>query len=855
LTPQEFTERAWKYVLKRGKVRKVTLRLNKMSENLLLMGPDDLNAQLVRKLELGKSLDEILVAHVREAYAKKQRVNTRAFLQRIYASEGTRVSGAVSFGTFLALDGLQAAAYGYFKEAGLELSKKTATFEYFDAYLTVSAKKAKAEIDAILADPSSYSNSFRAQTIRAAIKHQHTADIRKWVAELAAAEKSSKSLSTDEAFELNWWVKMLADDGSQAKNLPKTINFAVMDYNMLDNARSSSNRGDYVQTLAALSNLLRFQNIDFVGGSKLATYLKGLQPRIHKNRRINGLAPVKVQPVEMHRDFSSGRVYPKNTWLISNGWFMHRAYKGEVDFPYPENVNPIMISFHIQDAGVLNKEVAAHLKKLGPIGCRDWTTVYRLRDYGVPAFFSGCVTTTVGQVLPKARLAGKIPKLAVVEAGTKWMKLKYLFMWKWWYIQIGDYVRDFTLVEGLEDARKMLSKYASYGKVITKRLHCYLPARSMGLPVEFVPSKRSDVRFEGLLDLDKAAFNKIRSGLEHKLEVILGHILEGKSYEEVMKIWADLVAPDVAFAEQYCTKLEPIGESAIDLPETYKKFKSHVVELGGNKFGPKAINVAFACDQNLRDELAVVIASMERNTKRQINAHILTRGLKDDYFKKIHKLFPKINFFFHDFSDISYGKNVNLMKHITVSTFDRLFLPRVLDKLDKVLYLDVDILVRGDVGQLYDTKLGDKVFAGKKSELAGWGSLIDVITRVSLSLPPQKAWALRRRAHATGNMIADTYNAGILLMNLKKMREEDFIENNLYLVEELRLNDQDVMNFYSAGRALKLEGDWNYVPTQDYSKDPKIVHWAGPAKPWKPAFALYKDEFQDIAKELKVAKK
>jgi lipopolysaccharide biosynthesis glycosyltransferase len=478
-----------------------------------------------------------------------------------------------------------------------------------------------------------------------------------------------------------------------------------------------------------------------------------------------------------------------------------------------------------------------------------------LRDWGVPAFFSGCVTTTVGQVLPKAYFAGKIPKLAVVEAGTKWMKLKYLFMWKWWYIQIGDYVRDFTLVEGLEDARKMLAKYASYGKVITKRLHCYLPARSMGLPVEFVPSKRSDVRFEGLLDLDKAAFNKIRTGLEHKLEVILGHILDGKSYEEVMKLWAELVAPDVAYAEEYCNKLEPIGQSAIDLPETYKKFKSHVVELGKNKFGKDAINIAFACDQNLQDQLAVVIASVERNTSRQINAHILTRGLKDDYFKKIHKLFPKINFFFHDFSNISYGSNVNLMKHITVSTFDRLFLPRVLDNLDKVLYLDVDILVRGDVGKLYDTKLGEKVFAGKKSELDGWASLIDVITRVSLSLPPKKAWALRRRAHATGKLTADTYNAGILLMNLKKMREEQFIENNLYLVEELRLNDQDVMNFYSAGRALNLDGDWNYVPTQDYSKNPKIVHWAGPAKPWKPAFALYKDEFQAIAKELKAVNK
>ena len=96
MTPQEFTERAWKYVLKRGKVRRVTLRLNRMSEDLLLMGPDDLSAQLVRKLELGKSLDEVLVAHVRAAYAKNQRINTRAFIQRIYSSEGTRVSGAIS---------------------------------------------------------------------------------------------------------------------------------------------------------------------------------------------------------------------------------------------------------------------------------------------------------------------------------------------------------------------------------------------------------------------------------------------------------------------------------------------------------------------------------------------------------------------------------------------------------------------------------------------------------------------------------------------------------------------------------------------------------------------------------------
>ncbi len=844
---RNFLNRAIRYVLKRGKVRRYTLKFNAFSEKLLLQTEDELSAQLVKRLEHGKALDEILVAHVRTSYPKGNRVAARAALQRIYDAPSTRTLGAIGFGTFLATDGLHESALGFFREAGVDRVKEVAAFEYFDSLVQVEGASAKNEISELLASDA-LSASTRATLIRVAIKHQHIADVRKWVGGLDT-QANRKALSDAERTELDWWVRMLADDGTQAKDLPKTVNFAVMDYKMLDYERSSSNRGDYVQTLAAISHLLRFQNVEFVGGSKIAGYLTGLQKKVHKNRRIQGES-VKVQPIELQRDFASGKSYPKNTWLISNGWFMHRPYLGQVDFPYPQNINPIMISFHIQDAGVLNEEVAAELKKFGPIGCRDWTTVYRLRDYGVPAFFSGCVTTTVGQVLPKARLAGKIPKLAVVEAGLNWSKFRYLFMWKWFYIQIGDYVRKFTLVEGIEDARKMLAKYASYGKVITKRLHCYLPARSMGLPVEFVPGKRSDVRFEGLLDLNAEDFNKIRTGIEHKLEVVITNILAGKSHEEVMAIWRELVAPDVAFAEEYCTNLEPLGESAIDLQDVYKKFDSHVVSLGKNKRGSKAVEIAFACDQNLQNELIVVLASLVKNTKREINAHILTRGLGKDYFKKVAGLFPQVNFYFHDFSNIQYGSKVNLMQHITVSTFDRLFLPAVLKNLDKVLYLDVDILVRGDVGKLFDLKIGNKVFGGKKSRLDGWSSLIDVITRVSLSLPAKQAWALRRRAHETGDLTADTYNAGILLMNLAKMRDEDFIETNLYLVEELRLNDQDVMNFWSRGRALAIDDDWNFVPTQDYSTDPKIVHWAGPGKPWKAGYALYKDEFLGYAKEL-----
>lgn len=858
----KFVKRAFKKVvrtfMKLGVTRKVARFMAHASERILFVGSkpwskNSFDRALTDELTRGKSLEDRLMAHIREAYASKNRVGTRALLQTLVEGSTTKALGSLGFGTFLALDGLYDSAAGYFKDAGPEISKQKAPFEYFDTQLTVSKRRATVEIREILNNKESRrSSAYKMSLIRALIKHGEYEGLRPIVEGIVLAEAARTTLDDKAKAELAWWHKMLQDDGRSVKNIKGAINFAVMDYNMLDYSKTSTNRGDYVQTLAAISHLLRHQNVDFVGGSALAKYLDKIQKFVHPDRRLGEKAKtVKVQPVELHRDFASGREYPENTWLISNGWFMHRAYKGEVDFPYPKNINPIMVSFHIQDPDVLTEKTVAELKKIGPIGCRDWTTVYRLRDFGVPAFFSGCVTTTVGQVLPKATAPGKTPRLAVVEAK---VPRQYFFWWKKKFIQIGGHVRDFSLVEGIEDAREMLAEYHTYGHVITKRLHCYLPARSMGLPVTFTPGKRSDVRFEGLLDLDETAFNKIRHGLEHKLEVITSAIIAGKSREEVMQIWSNLVAPDVKFADTYCKNLEPIGKPEIDLKAVYKKFDSHVMHLGKNKFGAKQVHLAFAVDQNLKDELAVVLASIVRNTKREINAHVLTRGLGEDYWARLHKLFPTVNFHFHDFSGIDYGASVNLMSHITVSTFDRLFLPQVLKDVPKVLYLDVDILVRGDVGELYDLNVKKHVFAGKKSRLDGWSNLVHVITRVSLRLPAQQAWALRRRAHETGKLTADTYNAGVLLMNLDRMRKDEFIENHLYLVEKLHLNDQDVMNFYSKGKALQIGDEWNYVPTQDYAKNPKIVHFAGPIKPWKPQNSLYKSEFQAIARELGVAK-
>lgn len=799
------------------------------------------NPPVISKVASGLSMEEAVCDYARNVNTPQERLLARSFVQSLYDNSSQKDIGALGFGVMLTGFALFESAFHYFHEAGDEKAKTYAPFEYFQSLFFVDLNKGLADLKDYLAKNR---NTLPLETRLALLKVLATyaqAELLREETNIIFADKNAMSLFSEGDRELvEWFDTQLNHNEPEVKTLPDTINIAVMDYKLLDKSRTSRNRGDYVQTLAALSNLLRFQNIDYVGNTKLSNYLNSLKKNIQPHRQITTHA-AKVQPVAIDRDFSSGREYPENTWLISNGWFMHRSFKGPVDFPYPKNVLPLMISFHIQDPDVLTEEVVAELKRIEPIGCRDWTTLYRLRDFGIKAFFSGCVTTTVGQVLPPATGTNK-KKLAQVE--TKIDERKYLGWQVDQFIQVGEQVRAFDLVEGIEDARVMLEEYVDYREVATSRLHCYLPARSMGLPVDFKPKNLADVRFEGLINLDETAFNKIRNGIEDKLEVTLKAILEGKGEKEVRILWAEICQAEVEFADKYATTYSKVTPSNIDVPAAVAALMASKITVGNNPRGNNVVETALALDQNLEDMIPVVLQSLVDHTSREVNAHVMTRGLGNAFRERMGKLFPEINFTFYNFDEVSYGNDIALLSHISVSTMDRLFLPEMLKDLEKVLYLDIDILIQGDVGELYDLNLGENVFAGKRTRLKSWANMIRPITRATLHFAAEKAWDIRKRLHDKADLTSRTFNAGILVLNLELMRAENFTAEHMYLVEQCRMNDQDVFNIYSRNRVLEIDSEWNHVPSQDFNASPKIIHWAGPAKPWKPEYVLLKPRFE-----------
>lgn len=82
--------------------------------------------------------------------------------------------------------------------------------------------------------------------------------------------------------------------------------------------------------------------------------------------------------------------------LIMNGWFQWRAE----NWPPSEYVYPLLISMHISPIKakeLLTPEGIAFLKKFSPVGCRDLYTKNLLESVGVSAYFSACMTLTLGK--------------------------------------------------------------------------------------------------------------------------------------------------------------------------------------------------------------------------------------------------------------------------------------------------------------------------------------------------------------------------------------------------------------------------------------------------------------------------
>jgi len=145
----------------------------------------------------------------------------------------------------------------------------------------------------------------------------------------------------------------------------------------------------------------------------------------------------------------------------------------------------------------------------------------------------------------------------------------------------------------------------------------------------------------------------------------------------------------------------------------------------------------------------------------------------------------------------------------TKSSYLRCYFTKVL-KEDKILYIDADAIVVDNIESLWNTDLEDNVLAGVH-ESGEWNK------------------------HLNTYGLDDTYiNSGVLLMNLKKLKEEKLDDSMIYLLNHNKylFPDQDVINLVCRNRIKHVENIYNSTETTGIRKDAKIIHYIRGNKGW-----------------------
>ncbi|WP_309739432.1 MULTISPECIES: glycosyltransferase family 8 protein [unclassified Chamaesiphon] len=203
------------------------------------------------------------------------------------------------------------------------------------------------------------------------------------------------------------------------------------------------------------------------------------------------------------------------------------------------------------------------------------------------------------------------------------------------------------------------------------------------------------------------------------------------------------------------------------------------------------------------------------------------------------------------------GKTIS--QYLSVATFFRILIPEVLPaEINKVIYLDCDLVVKGNLAELWQYQLGDNYI------LAAQDTWIRYVSTAN---------GLLNYRELGISADAKYFNAGVLVINLQKWRADDFCNQSMDYLQHnkqfVRWHDQDILNPLLAGKWGQIDPKWNFNSTSFYDYDtssylawqdereslftkdiyhnlihqPAIVHYASAKKPWTSRHCPRKEDF------------
>ena len=261
------------------------------------------------------------------------------------------------------------------------------------------------------------------------------------------------------------------------------------------------------------------------------------------------------------------------------------------------------------------------------------------------------------------------------------------------------------------------------------------------------------------------------------------------------------------------------------------------------------INIVFASDDNYAQHIAVVIASIMAKTKEKVCFFVINDNISSEKITKLKNTAVKLNTTV-EFIAVpeEQFKNVYLSGHVSKAAYFRLALADIMpDDIEKVIYLDVDLLVYDDIKNLWQNDIKKYALAAVPDFGIMASNRLCRQKKEVIGLPKGKAY----------------FNSGVLLINLKKWRQENYTKRILEIINENQFphHDQDALNKLFMNNWLTLDLRWNIIPpvynlfpkvlfnkffrkqALEAKRNPAIIHYAGRYKPWE---FTYHQGFNDM---------
>ena len=240
-------------------------------------------------------------------------------------------------------------------------------------------------------------------------------------------------------------------------------------------------------------------------------------------------------------------------------------------------------------------------------------------------------------------------------------------------------------------------------------------------------------------------------------------------------------------------------------------------------------NICYSFDSNYVEQFMVSVVSLLANADKDecFDIFVLDGGLtKTDkaVIESLKKSYKNFSLKYLSVNEKDF-KNCPLLKeksqdfkhyHVTLPTYFRFKLPSILGKINSVLYLDCDVIIRGSLKDLFSIDLKNTAAAMVKD--------------------------VESDSEAKRLSLKNYFNAGVMLINLDYWRKNK-IENKLFEytkthTDEIKWQDQDILNCVLNENIKAIDTKWNYqyflydeVNTNDLN-EAEILHLSGRFKPW-----------------------